>query len=1113
MKMRGVTALLLLVLSFAAGALTWLFGTNDGARWVMERLFKASPVAVRAERISGSLANTLSLEGLRVESPDWEIDIRKISLSWQPRYLLLGNVVLKEVSLQEIIFTDKQTKIKQPLDLTWPQVPKVLFWFKGHISEVRIDGLKHRTENGHHIPADTLRTALDWRFGTLKIGNLSAQSPLGSLEGFITVGLSRPSLIGALNISLKKTLAAQDRFSISARLLPVDKPEQIAGHIVFTTASRDQERFRMEGRLGIGSDRFILQEIVLQEKGRPGTVVATGEVLVSQPDPYARLRLEAKAIDLSTSFHFPALLSGTVDLSGNMNEYKGAFNLKQHGAAPSWLKMQAAGTFAGNGSQTAIRNLNGRFLEGTFKGNIALSWEKGCRLSWNLDAVNMNPASLKAELPGNVNFNTAGFLHRVGTNPPEGNLKLKLIDSVFQQRTLSGMLDAQWKQKTLKFARCELHGHGLDFRIGGMPEKGLTYRFSISESSQLLPMKGGPFTGSGTSRYEKGEWAGTIDSHFAPLFSRAHASWIWNARGLNIRSEIHPEKGGVMKGSFTSLQPPALKVPEEGTIEVAWNSLDLEMLQQQIPASVGLKGRFDGAVQGRLLKNARFQMSVKTGVSHGHLSWKGNQGITSLTVEKAYADLFWENSTIRGRLHLQLTGHGRMEGTYEIPLPARFPLKINPQGSLNIRADGELHERGLLSVLFPGVIRESRGVMTFQLSALGTWQNPECEAKATVSDASAQLPVTGIRLENGKAEAILHGDHIRISSFRFQSGEGEIHGSADVRMKDRQVDRFEGRLKGERFQAVYLPEIRISVNPDLQFAGTLKEAAIKGNLAVHQALIQPSEREGMVKPSADVVIVDRREPEKMSPVFVLKTRTSVSLGESFIVRAAGVDARLDGKVLVVSGDFDEPSLEGRIAIAKGHYDRYGVKLNIHRGHLAFTGGPAESGQLDILAYRTVRDNLQGEDVHAGVTITGPLRAPIIKLYSRPVMSDGDILGYIVLGRPVKMGEEKDRQDLLFKAAGALLTGSASSGSLQRQIQERLSIDTIELESATVGGVSHSLATVGKYLSPNLYIAFGRSLFTSDHYLLARYRFLKNWHIESKMGIQTGADLFYRVEFD
>jgi translocation and assembly module TamB len=312
---------------------------------------------------------------------------------------------------------------------------------------------------------------------------------------------------------------------------------------------------------------------------------------------------------------------------------------------------------------------------------------------------------------------------------------------------------------------------------------------------------------------------------------------------------------------------------------------------------------------------------------------------------------------------------------------------------------------------------------------------------------------------------------------------------------------------------VYLPEIRISVNPDLQFAGTLKEAAIKGNLAVHQALIQPSEREGMVKPSADVVIVDRREPEKMSPVFVLKTRTSVSLGESFIVRAAGVDARLDGKVLVVSGDFDEPSLEGRIAIAKGHYDRYGVKLNIHRGHLAFSVGPAESGQLDILAYRTVRDNLQGEDVHAGVTITGPLRAPIIKLYSRPVMSDGDILGYIVLGRPVKMGEEKDRQDLLFKAAGALLTGSASSGSLQRQIQERLSIDTIELESATVGGVSHSLATVGKYLSPNLYIAFGRSLFTSDHYLLARYRFLKNWNIESKMGIQTGADLFYRVEFD
>lgn len=116
------------------------------------------------------------------------------------------------------------------------------------------------------------------------------------------------------------------------------------------------------------------------------------------------------------------------------------------------------------------------------------------------------------------------------------------------------------------------------------------------------------------------------------------------------------------------------------------------------------------------------------------------------------------------------------------------------------------------------------------------------------------------------------------------------------------------------------------------------------------------------------------------------------------------------------------------------------------------------------------------------------------------MSDSDVLAYIILGRLFKSGEEKDQQDLLLKAAEALLALSPSSGSLQRQLRDHLGIDTIGLETTSVGEVSYSLITVGKYLSPNLYVAFGRSLFISHNYMLARYNFLKNWHIESKMGL-------------
>jgi translocation and assembly module TamB len=55
--------------------------------------------------------------------------------------------------------------------------------------------------------------------------------------------------------------------------------------------------------------------------------------------------------------------------------------------------------------------------------------------------------------------------------------------------------------------------------------------------------------------------------------------------------------------------------------------------------------------------------------------------------------------------------------------------------------------------------------------------------------------------------------------------------------------------------------------------------------------------------------------------------------------------------------------------------------------------------------------------------------------------------------------------------------------------------------------------VGKYLSPQLYVSLGHSLFTGESLVTARYRLSKHWEVESKSGMQVGADLFYRIEFE
>jgi len=63
-----------------------------------------------------------------------------------------------------------------------------------------------------------------------------------------------------------------------------------------------------------------------------------------------------------------------------------------------------------------------------------------------------------------------------------------------------------------------------------------------------------------------------------------------------------------------------------------------------------------------------------------------------------------------------------------------------------------------------------------------------------------------------------------------------------------------------------------------------------------------------------------------------------------------------------------------------------------------------------------------------------------------------------------------------------------------------------------GDLSRSLVTVGKYLTPQLYISYGYSVASDEQLLKIRYRISKNWEVETWRGNAMGVDLFYRIEF-
>jgi translocation and assembly module TamB len=165
---------------------------------------------------------------------------------------------------------------------------------------------------------------------------------------------------------------------------------------------------------------------------------------------------------------------------------------------------------------------------------------------------------------------------------------------------------------------------------------------------------------------------------------------------------------------------------------------------------------------------------------------------------------------------------------------------------------------------------------------------------------------------------------------------------------------------------------------------------------------------------------------------------------------------------------------------------------------------------------------QIQEVQAGVVVIGTIQSPMVRLYSQPALPERDVLSYIVFGQPVSKGNPSQTGSLI-QAAGALLS-AGESVLLKNQLSDPFGIDSLDIrttttgrpggtESAGSGELSRSIVTVGKYLDPRLYIGVGGSPFTKAYQLILRYSLTKHFEIETKAGTESGANLYYRIEFD
>lgn len=891
------------------------------------------------------------------------------------------------------------------------------------------------------------------RTGSASVATLDASFPRSRLRGRKLTGSLSAGLRDG-NVTLRRAILEGKGFRIRAS-------GELARTIDFSADVPD-----LSGLVPGAGGQLRATGRLLRRNGFFGfTAAGAGEKLRIGPAGARRASITAE-LGASHARPFKALVSARGFSMGRFQASDAAFEASgtpaRHAirldlaAATASLQARFEGSYAASGWKGMISRLDGRDGIGP----------------WNLQ----QPAGIAVSRTG---LALSPFI--LNGNPGE---RLEFHGAVNRQLS-SGSLEAAWQK--LNLARIGQWLSGVKIAGSG------SGRISL-----LAPRKGSRSVSGGM------EISGTLSSGNYQVDVRSGQVTL-ETRGRKLVGLITLDtaRQGRLKAGIESLMPSEGLVPGSGSIEARLEGLDLKLLKPWLPEGLTMEGTLSADASGDWGPGAAIRLGGHASVAGGQLRQQRKGGELTAALRTAALSWNWSGSTLSGQAAFELSDTGRLTGSFELPLPARLPAAMDPGGRVAVSVTGAMRENGLMTALFPGMIQESRGELDIDLQAGDTWANPAFSGQMTFSRAGMYLPRAGIRLTDVQASATLEREGIRISSFSARSGAGVLNGSGFIRLTDWRPAGYHASLSGDRFQLMNLPEMQVVGSPRLDIQGEGKKVTVRGEVAIPELLVAGRQTQAVVRPSADVVVIDAPPKEVRAFPLALDLQIRVLFGEKVLVKTEGIDARLAGAVDLVMRGPDDIRGKGEIRVAEGSYRAYGVNLKIVKGRLVYTGGPVDRPNLDILALRTV-----GE-VKAGVIIGGSLKRPAIRLYSEPALSDSDVMGYIVLGHALT-GDKGQIGDVM-QAAGLLLS-AGQSAILEEQIGQRFGLDSIGVE-ADKKDASRSIVTVGKYLTPKLFISYGRSLFSPTTYLKARYTFSDRWELETWTGTESGADLYYKINFD
>ena len=341
----------------------------------------------------------------------------------------------------------------------------------------------------------------------------------------------------------------------------------------------------------------------------------------------------------------------------------------------------------------------------------------------------------------------------------------------------------------------------------------------------------------------------------------------------------------------------------------------------------------------------------------------------------------------------------------------------------------------------------------------GTLAAPQLTGDLNLQDFAAEVPSLSLKFKEGNIKAVSDGNGQLNIQGNVKSGDGDLGVSGFFNPETGQM---EIALKGNEFQVANAERQKAVISPDLNIKIDGETISVLGELGIPSAFIQAGGDSGVVVESPDVTVMESADDSKEKPEnSQVRLGIKVVLGDDVRVKAGQFDGALGGGITIEQLPGKVPTGSGAIEVVSGDFLVYGQKLTMERGRILFGGGPLDNPALDIDVARDVVTY----GVKAGAQVRGTAQAPTLELKSEPQQTDANTISYILFGKPVGTG------------------------------------------------ISY---TLGKFITPDLYVSYGIDLFDKIYTYNLRYRvtdtlaLVASSKVSSEKQASSG-DLIYTIE--